>query len=154
VHNEIFNVGDDEQNYRVREIAAAVGKAFDGCTVTFGRPSGDNRSYRTSFGKIRRHLPEFRCRWPAELGARQLRAIFERVGLTEENVFLQRVHLAGAVEASDRHKTNRCRFSTGVRSDSHREQDSRNDLLSDSRTQRKEWPDLITLCGAGNALSL
>jgi nucleoside-diphosphate-sugar epimerase len=84
VHNEIFNVGDDGQNYRIREIAAIVGRVFDGCTVSFGQPSGDNRSYRTSFGKIRRHLPEFRCRWPAELGARQLHEIFERVGMTEQ----------------------------------------------------------------------
>jgi nucleoside-diphosphate-sugar epimerase len=84
VHNEIFNVGDDEQNYRIREIAAIVGQVFDGCTVTFGRPSGDNRSYRTSFSKIRRHLPEFRCRWPAELGACQLREIFDRVEMTKE----------------------------------------------------------------------
>src|SRR5262249_60565375 len=87
VHNEIFNVGDDEQNYRIREIAAIVGQVFDGCTVTFGRPSGDNRSYRTSFEKIR--LPEFRCRWPAELGARQLREIFERVGMTEQMFFFR-----------------------------------------------------------------
>jgi nucleoside-diphosphate-sugar epimerase len=84
VHNEIFNVGDEEQNYRIREIAAIVGQVFDGCTVTFGQPSGDNRSYRTSFDKIRRHLPEFRCRWPAERGARQLRSVFERIGMTEE----------------------------------------------------------------------
>jgi nucleoside-diphosphate-sugar epimerase len=84
VHNEIFNVGDDEQNYRIREIAAIVGQVFDGCAVTFGQPSGDNRSYRTSFEKIRRQLPEFRCRWPAERGARQLREVFERVGMTEE----------------------------------------------------------------------
>lgn len=84
VHNEIFNVGDDEQNYRIREIAGIVGRVFDGCTVSFGRASGDNRSYRTSFGKIRRHLPEFRCRWPAELGARQLHEIFDRVGMTEQ----------------------------------------------------------------------
>jgi hypothetical protein len=89
VHNEIFNVGDDEQNYRIREVAAIVGQVFDGCTVTFGRPSGDNRSYRTSFAKIRRHLPEFRCLWPAQLGARQLREIFERVQMTEE-IFLFR----------------------------------------------------------------
>jgi nucleoside-diphosphate-sugar epimerase len=84
IHNEIFNVGDDEQNYRIREIAAIVGRVFEGCTLSFGPPSGDNRSYRTSFGKIRRHLSEFRCRWPAELGARQLREIFERVGMTEQ----------------------------------------------------------------------
>jgi nucleoside-diphosphate-sugar epimerase len=84
VHNEIFNVGDDEQNYRIGEIATIVGQVFDGCTVTFGRPSGDNRSYRTAFGKICRHLPEFRCRWSAELGAHQLREWFERVQMTDE----------------------------------------------------------------------
>jgi nucleoside-diphosphate-sugar epimerase len=89
VHNEIFNVGDDGQNYRIREIAAIVGRVFDGCTVTFGRPSGDNRSYRTSFAKICRHLPGFRCSWPAEAGARQLREIFERVGMTEEIFFFR-----------------------------------------------------------------
>jgi nucleoside-diphosphate-sugar epimerase len=84
VHNEIFNVGDDEQNYRVGDIARIVGQVFDGCTVTFGPSGGDNRSYRTDFGKIRRHLPEFRCRWSAELGAHQLREWFERVQMTDE----------------------------------------------------------------------
>jgi nucleoside-diphosphate-sugar epimerase len=89
VHNEIFNVGDDEQNYRVREIAAIVAHVFDGCTVTSGRPSGDNRSYRTSFDKIRRHIPDFRCGWSAECGARQLREVFERVGMTTEFFFFR-----------------------------------------------------------------
>jgi nucleoside-diphosphate-sugar epimerase len=84
VHNQIFNVGDDEQNYRIREIATIVGKAFDGCSVTFGPPSGDSRSYRAAFGKIRRHLPEFRCRWTAERGARQLHDVFQRIALTKE----------------------------------------------------------------------
>jgi hypothetical protein len=84
VHNEIFKVGDNEQNYRIREVAAIIGQAFDGCSIIFGPPSGDNRSYRTSFDKIRHHLPEYRWKWPAELGARQLREIFERVEMTEE----------------------------------------------------------------------
>jgi nucleoside-diphosphate-sugar epimerase len=84
VHNEIFNVGDDEQNYRIAEIANIVGRAFDGCRITFGPPGGDNRSYRTSFRKICCHLPEFRCRWSAELGAHQLREVFERVKMTSD----------------------------------------------------------------------
>jgi nucleoside-diphosphate-sugar epimerase len=58
VHNEVFNVGDDQQNYRIREIAAIVEQVFDGCTVTFGQPSGDNRSYAShDFGLfVRRSL--------------------------------------------------------------------------------------------------
>ncbi len=84
IHNEIFNVGDDKQNYRIRDIAEIVGRAFSGCRVTFGQPSGDNRSYRTSFGKIHTHLPDFRCAWTAERGARQLREIFEKVQMNPE----------------------------------------------------------------------
>jgi nucleoside-diphosphate-sugar epimerase len=89
VHNEIFNVGDDRQNYRIREIAEIIGQVFAGCTVSFGPHGGDNRSYRTSFAKIRRHLPEFRCRWSAERGARQLHDVFSRVGMTKETFFFR-----------------------------------------------------------------
>jgi nucleoside-diphosphate-sugar epimerase len=89
VHNEIFNVGDDRQNYRIREIATTVGQVFEGCAVTFGQRSADNRSYRASFDKIRRHLPEFRCRWSAELGARQLHQVFSRIKMTREMFFFR-----------------------------------------------------------------
>jgi len=89
VHNEILNVGDDRQNYRIREIATIVGQAFDGAVTTFGPPSGDNRSYRTNFSKILRHLPEFRCRWPAALGARQLRQVFSQINMTREMFFFR-----------------------------------------------------------------
>jgi nucleoside-diphosphate-sugar epimerase len=84
VHNEVFNVGSDEQNYRIREIAEIVGQAFPGCAVTFGPNGGDNRSYRVSFAKIRKHLPSFRCAWDAKRGAEQLREVFERIDMTKE----------------------------------------------------------------------
>jgi nucleoside-diphosphate-sugar epimerase len=82
IHNEIFNVGDDAQNYRIREIAEIVAATFPGCTTSFGPSGGDNRSYRVSFAKIRRHLPAFRCRWSAADGARQLREVFEAIAMT------------------------------------------------------------------------
>jgi nucleoside-diphosphate-sugar epimerase len=82
VHGEIFNVGSDEQNYRVREIAEIVAEIFPGCSTSFGSAGGDVRSYRVSFAKIRRHLPNFVCRRSAADGARALRAIFERIALT------------------------------------------------------------------------
>lgn len=84
VHNQIFNVGDDEQNYRIGEIANIVGATFEDCTISVGPSAGDNRSYRVSFEKIRRHLPGFRCRWSAELGAVQLRKCFEGVQMGSE----------------------------------------------------------------------
>jgi len=84
IHNEVFNVGDTTHNYRVREIAEIVAEAFPGCTLAFGPPSPDNRSYRVSFEKIRRRLPDFACAWDARRGARQLHDLFRRIDLTPE----------------------------------------------------------------------
>jgi nucleoside-diphosphate-sugar epimerase len=84
VNNEVFNVGDTEHNYRVKEIAEIVADVFPGCTVSFGSPGPDNRSYRVSFEKIRKHLPGFKCRWDARRGAEQLLGLFKRVDMTRE----------------------------------------------------------------------
>jgi nucleoside-diphosphate-sugar epimerase len=84
IHNEVFNVGDTSHNYRVREIAETVGNVFTGCRVSFGPPSEDNRSYRVSFEKIRKHLPGFGCAWDARRGAEQLHNLFERIDMTKE----------------------------------------------------------------------
>ncbi len=84
VHNQVFNVGHDEDNYRIREIAEIVGAAFPGCAVTMGSNGGDNRSYRVSFDKIHRLLPGFRCDWDARAGAEQLRELFQRIAMPEE----------------------------------------------------------------------
>jgi len=84
VHNQIFNVGNNKENYRVREIAQIVAEVFPNCKLTFGSNDGDNRSYRVSFDKIHAKLPGFRCRRDALTGARQLRDVFERIGMTRE----------------------------------------------------------------------
>jgi nucleoside-diphosphate-sugar epimerase len=84
VHNQIFNVGDNNENYQVKEIAEIVARTFPGCTLTFGAKNGDNRSYRVSFDKIHAKLPGFRCGNNALSGATQLHEIFERIGMTRE----------------------------------------------------------------------
>jgi len=81
VHAEVFNVGSNEQNYQVREIAETVAAAFPGCTTEFGEPSGDNRSYRVNFDKIYSQLPGFSCDWDAASGAEQLAEVFGSIDL-------------------------------------------------------------------------
>lgn len=83
VCGEAFNVGDEAQNYTVREIAEIVSSTFPGCEVTYGPNGPDNRSYRVSFAKIKAHMPGFRCQWSAERGAMQLKSVFERICLDE-----------------------------------------------------------------------
>ncbi len=84
IHNQIFNVGDSTQNYRVREIAEIVAEVFPDCELSFGSNDADNRSYRVAFEKINTQLPGFRCTRDARTGARQMREVFERIGMTDE----------------------------------------------------------------------
>ena len=84
IHNAVFNVGAPGANFRIRDVAEIVGDVFPGCEITIGATSPDNRSYRVSFDKIHSALPELRCEWDPRRGAEELLAVFERVGLTEE----------------------------------------------------------------------
>lgn len=84
VHNEIFNVGATNENYRVREIAKIVSDTFPGCRLTLGSSDGDDRSYNVSFEKIRTQLPGFRCKRTVHDGAVELRETFERIDMTDE----------------------------------------------------------------------
>ncbi|HTD65673.1 MAG TPA: SDR family oxidoreductase [Candidatus Limnocylindria bacterium] len=84
IHSQVLNVGDTQHNWRVRELAEIIAEVFDGCRLSFGAPGADNRSYRVNFDKIHALLPAFACEWNAELGARQLRALFSRIQMTFE----------------------------------------------------------------------
>jgi nucleoside-diphosphate-sugar epimerase len=90
-HMLVVNVGSDENNYTVREIAEAVGREFPDCSVSFGPPSADNRSYRVSFAKIHRVFPDFRTEWDVAAGAAQLHRVFESVAL-DSSTFNGRGH--------------------------------------------------------------
>ena len=84
VNGEVFNVGADSENYRVREIAEIVADVFPGCELTVGPKSADNRSYRVSFAKIARRLPGFACKWTARAGAEELKEVFTRIEMSKE----------------------------------------------------------------------
>jgi nucleoside-diphosphate-sugar epimerase len=85
LHNQIINVGDTNQNYRVREIAEAIGDVFPGCSVSFGKNDADERSYRVSFKKINELMPAFKCTMDLEAGAKEFRKLFEEIDLSLED---------------------------------------------------------------------
>jgi nucleoside-diphosphate-sugar epimerase len=89
VHNQIFNVGDTTNNYRVKEIAQIIAEIFTGCKLSFGDNGADNRSYRVSFEKINKTLPGFKCDWNAVRGAEQLFDLFTQIDMSED-IFLSR----------------------------------------------------------------
>ena len=87
VHNEVFNVGQTEENYRIRELADIVAETVPGCRVEFAPGGGpDKRCYRVDCAKIRRVLPNFRPQWSARKGAQELYDAYRSVGLTANDM--------------------------------------------------------------------
>lgn len=85
VHDQAFNVGRDDQNYQVRDIAEVVAKAVPGSEVVYA-PGGepDVRDYRVDFSKISSQLPEFKPQWDLEDSVADLHQAFSRHGATLE----------------------------------------------------------------------
>jgi nucleoside-diphosphate-sugar epimerase len=82
VHNQAFNVGQTEENYRIRELADIVRETVPGSEIEYASDGGpDPRCYRADFGKIVRVLPDWKPRWNARDGARELYAAYQAVGL-------------------------------------------------------------------------
>ncbi|MGF6232015.1 nucleoside-diphosphate-sugar epimerase [Inquilinus ginsengisoli] len=85
VYNQAFNVGRTEHNYRIRDIAEIVSEVVPGCRLEIAADAGpDKRSYRVSFEKIARILPEFKPQWDVRKGAEQLYAAYRCSRLTHE----------------------------------------------------------------------
>ncbi len=85
IHNRVFNVGRNEDNYRIRELAQIVKDVVPDCTITFAHDARpDKRCYRVDCSRIIQILPEFKPRWNARRGAEQLYATFRNAELTPE----------------------------------------------------------------------
>lgn len=86
VHAQAFNVGRNDQNYRIREIAEIVKETVPNCEISFAEDAGpDKRNYRADFTKIGRVLPGFQPQWDARKGARQLYGAYREIGLKLED---------------------------------------------------------------------
>jgi nucleoside-diphosphate-sugar epimerase len=85
VHNHAFNVGANDLNHQVRELAEiAVATVPGSKLVVLGEPGADQRTYKADFGKFAATFPEFAFEWSAERGAEDLHRAFSSVGLTSE----------------------------------------------------------------------
>lgn len=87
VHNQTFNVGQTEENYRISQLADIVAETVPGCHIEYAPGGGpDKRCYRVSCEKIRRMLPSFQPQWTARKGAQELLEAYRAVGLSSADL--------------------------------------------------------------------
>jgi len=85
VHNEIFNIGHNNLNFRILDLAEIACTTVPGSSWEVrGEPTADQRTYRADFGKFRSAFKEFEWQWTPAVGAQQLYAAFQTLNLDVE----------------------------------------------------------------------
>jgi len=110
IHNQTFNVGRTDENYRISELAEIVAETVPGCKVEYAAGGGpDKRCYRVNCDRIRTVLPGFTPQWTARKGAQELYGAYRAAGLTFEDLehgrytrisHIQRLLESGQLDAS------------------------------------------------------
>ncbi len=73
IHAKVLNVGANEENHQVRDVAAQVERLMPSARVTFtGEVGADPRNYRVRFDRLRAALPEFRLDYTLASGMEEL----------------------------------------------------------------------------------
>lgn len=103
ISGSTFNVGFNEQNYQVRDIAEAVHRAIPGSHVAYSsKPDLDARSYRVRFDRLRA-FTGLQPRWDLESGIEQIVLAYRDHGLTAElfdgPTYARLRHLRSLIEA-------------------------------------------------------
>jgi nucleoside-diphosphate-sugar epimerase len=83
VHNEAFNIGRNDENYQVRDLATFVKETVPSCEIEYaGKGGADPRNYRVDFTKLARTFPNLKLQWTARRGAQELYEACKAVALT------------------------------------------------------------------------
>ena len=86
VHNQAFNIGRTDENYRISEIADIVKEVVPKCRIEYAEGAGpDKRCYRVNCDKAANSLPGFTPEWTAVKGAEELYEAYSQTGLKLED---------------------------------------------------------------------
>jgi nucleoside-diphosphate-sugar epimerase len=77
VGGEVFNVGSNEQNFRIKELAERIARVFEVPVETRAPSADDLRNYRVAFDKVAHHLG-FGTRRSVEDACREIQDVLVR----------------------------------------------------------------------------
>lgn len=85
VSGQIFNVGSNDENFSVREIAETVESMIPNSKLTYSENANkDSRSYKVNFDKIKNQL-EFKTKWTLKDGIKQIYEVIKKKEFSEKD---------------------------------------------------------------------
>jgi nucleoside-diphosphate-sugar epimerase len=82
VDHQIFNVGDNDLNYKIKEVGGIVEENVEGAEVRFVEHKEDERTYRVSFDKIN-HILGWEAEKTIEDGVQEIKEWIDEEEITE-----------------------------------------------------------------------
>ncbi|MBW8000492.1 MAG: NAD(P)-dependent oxidoreductase [Planctomycetes bacterium] len=87
IHNQAFNVGINEGNYQVKDVAIEIEKIVpDSHSEILNKTGVDERTYRVDFSKIKEVLPGFKPAWNLRKGIGDIYQTYKDFGLTKDDL--------------------------------------------------------------------
>jgi nucleoside-diphosphate-sugar epimerase len=86
IHNKAVNVGGNDENYQVKDVAENVRRLIPDAAVVFtGEIGADPRNYRVKFDLLNQLLPDFRLSHTLESGMEELHSKMVEYGFTRSD---------------------------------------------------------------------
>ncbi len=77
IHNQSVNIGANEENYQVKDVADRVKQLIPSANIVFtGEVGADPRNYRVRFDLLNRLIPSFKLQYNLESGLEELHRKF------------------------------------------------------------------------------
>jgi nucleoside-diphosphate-sugar epimerase len=120
VHDQAFNIGRNEHNYRIKELGEIVVATVPGSVLEMAPGAGpDKRSYRVDFSKLERSVPDWGPRWDAASSALELYNAYRAANLQrsdlEASPYIRLKHLESLRASGQLDERLRWRAGAGMR---------------------------------------
>ena len=98
VNNQAFNVGANEDNYTVREIAQKVEEIVPNSSITYAEDANkDSRSYKVDFSKIKQSLG-YETKWSLDKAIKEIYDLLKIKKFTEEDFKDKKYYRVGYIK--------------------------------------------------------
>jgi nucleoside-diphosphate-sugar epimerase len=86
IHNQIVNIGGNEENFQVKDVGDLVKKLVPNATIVYtGEVGSDSRDYKVNFDYLAKVLPDFKLEYTLEKGMIELFEKYKEHHFTQED---------------------------------------------------------------------
>ncbi len=88
----LFNVGSNEMNFSIKEVALKISEITNIDNISFGKSDGDKRSYTVDFSYLKKIFPDFIFSYDLEKGIKDLASNYGEFEQTKDSKRIKKLN--------------------------------------------------------------